>query len=76
VDRKSVFDELVSLFTKAKAKRQMITVTHHANLVINTDADQIIIADAGPHPAQGLPSINCVAGSGGRRYSPCGVRYS
>jgi AAA domain, putative AbiEii toxin, Type IV TA system len=62
LDPKSVFDELVSLFTKAKARRQVIIVTHNANLVINTDADQIIIADAGPHPAQGLPSITYVAG--------------
>jgi energy-coupling factor transporter ATP-binding protein EcfA2 len=62
LDPKSVFDELVSLFTKAKTKRQVIMVTHNANLVINTDADQIIIADAGPHPAQGLPPITYVAG--------------
>ncbi len=26
-----------------------------ANLVINTDADQIIVASAGPHPSGGLP---------------------
>jgi energy-coupling factor transporter ATP-binding protein EcfA2 len=62
LDPKSVFDELVSLFIKAKAKRQVIMVTHNANLVINTDADQIIIADAGPHPAAGLPPITYVAG--------------
>lgn len=38
-------------------------MTHNANLVINTDADQIIIADAGPHPAGGLPPITHVAGA-------------
>lgn len=62
LDPKSVFDELVSLFMTAKTKRQVIMVTHNANLVVNTDADQIIIADVGPHPAQGLPSITYVAG--------------
>jgi energy-coupling factor transporter ATP-binding protein EcfA2 len=62
LDPKSVFDELVSLFITAKTKRQVIMVTHNANLVINTDADQIIIADAGPHPAAGLPPITYVAG--------------
>jgi ATPase subunit of ABC transporter with duplicated ATPase domains len=62
LDPKSVFDELVSLFMTAKTKRQVIIVTHNANLVVNTDADQIIIADVGPHPAQGLPSITYVAG--------------
>lgn len=48
LDPKSVFDELVALFIAAKAKRQVIMVTHNANLVINTDADQIIVAEAGP----------------------------
>jgi len=62
LDPKSVFDELVSLFIDSKAKRQVIIVTHNANLVINTDADQIIIADAGPHPTGGLPSISYTAG--------------
>jgi hypothetical protein len=62
LDPKSVFDELVSLFIAAKAKRQVIMVTHNANLVINTDADQIIIADAGSHPTGGLPPITYVAG--------------
>jgi hypothetical protein len=62
LDPKSVFDELVSLFITAKTKRQVIMVTHNANLVINTDADQIIIADAGSHPTGGLPPITYVAG--------------
>ena len=62
LDPKSVFDELVSLFITAKTKRQVIIVTHNANLVINTDADQIIIADAGSHPTGGLPPITYVAG--------------
>lgn len=62
LDPKSVFDELVALFVAAKAKRQVIMVTHNANLVINTDADQIIIAEAGPHPSGGLPPISYTAG--------------
>ena len=62
LDPKSVFEELVALFIAAKAKRQVIMVTHNANLVINTDADQIIVADAGPHPTGGLPPITYKAG--------------
>jgi len=62
LDPKSVFDELVGLFIAAKAKRQVIMVTHNANLVINTDADQIIIAEAGPHQQGGLPAITYRAG--------------
>ena len=62
LDPKSVFDELVALFVAAKAKRQVIMVTHNANLVINTDADQIIVASAGPHPSGGLPPITYLSG--------------
>ena len=62
LDPKSVFDELVPLFIAAKSRRQVIMVTHNANLVVNTDADQIIIAEAGPHEAGGLPPIKYVAG--------------
>ncbi|WP_201712580.1 AAA family ATPase [Acidiphilium sp. C61] len=62
LDPKSVFDELVHLFVEAKAHRQVIMVTHNANLVINTDADQIIIAEAGPHPHGSLPPISYRSG--------------
>lgn len=62
LDPKSVFDELVALFIAAKAKRQVIIVTHNANLVVNTDADQIVVASAGPHPTGGLPPITYASG--------------
>ena len=32
-------------------------VTHNANLVINSDADQVIIADASRHINGGLPRL-------------------
>ena len=62
LDPKSVFEELVELFIDAKAKRQVIIVTHNANLVVNTDADQVIIAEVGPHPQGALPPISYKAG--------------
>lgn len=62
LDPKSVFDELVSLFISAKFKRQVIMVTHNANLVINTDADQVIVANASPPGAGGLPSFTYTSG--------------
>jgi len=76
LDPKSVFDELVSLFTAAKVKRQVIIVTHNANLVINTDADQVIVAEAGPHPSGGLPPISYKAGgleNAGIRKAVCDI---
>jgi len=62
LDPKSVNDELVPLFIEAKKKRQIIMVTHNANLVINTNADQIIIAEVGPHQIGGLPPISYQSG--------------
>ncbi|MFQ2713500.1 TrlF family AAA-like ATPase [Aeromonas caviae] len=76
LDPKSVFDELVSLFIAAKAKRQVIMVTHNANLVINTDADQIIVARSGPNTHGGLPPISYVSGgleNEGIRKSVCEI---
>lgn len=38
-------NELVPLFRKIKKYRQVIVVTHNANLVVNADAEQIIVAE-------------------------------
>jgi hypothetical protein len=62
LDPKSIFDELVGLFLEAKRKRQVIMVTHNANLVVNADADQIIVAQAGPHAPGALPPISYFSG--------------
>lgn len=45
LDNEFIMSQLVPLFRKIKKYRQVIIVTHNANLVVNTDAEQIIIAD-------------------------------
>ncbi len=62
LDPKSVYDELVDMFIAAKDKRQVIMVTHNANLVVNTDADQVIVATAGTHAPGELPPITYLSG--------------
>lgn len=62
LDPKSVFDELVGRFREARGRRQVIIVTHNANLVVNTDADQVIVAGAGPHRSGDLPEITYLGG--------------
>jgi hypothetical protein len=47
---------------RAKRRRQVIIVTHNANLVINTDADEIIVAEVGTASAGGLPPIRYQSG--------------
>jgi hypothetical protein len=62
LDPKSIYEELVPLFRAAKARRQVILVTHNANLVVNTDADQVIVAQAGAHAPGELPPITYTSG--------------
>lgn len=62
LDPKSIFDELVDRFRSAKLRRQIIIVTHNANLIVNTDADQVIVATCGPHRPGELPEITYHSG--------------
>lgn len=45
LDNRFVFDDLTPAFREAKRRRQILIATHNANLVVNTDAEQIVIAD-------------------------------
>ena len=63
LDPNSVFEELVPHFRDARKRRQVIIVTHNANLVVNTDADQVIVATSVRKAGGGLPEINYQTGS-------------
>jgi hypothetical protein len=45
LDNLSVYKDLINYFRERKQYRQIIIVTHNPNLVVNTDAEQIIVAD-------------------------------
>lgn len=62
LDPKSIFVELVGRFIETRRRRQIIIVTHNANLVVNTDADQVIVASAGPHRSGQLPELAYLSG--------------
>ncbi|MCW8166260.1 ATP-binding protein [Verminephrobacter aporrectodeae subsp. tuberculatae] len=62
LDPQSVFEELVPVFCEAKKRRQIIIVTHNANLVVNTDVDQVIVARCGAHQPDELPKITYESG--------------
>ncbi|WP_413714891.1 TrlF family AAA-like ATPase [Sphingobium sp. B2D3C] len=62
LDPKSIFEELVARFRSAKQRRQIIIVTHNANLIVNADADQVIVATCGPHRPGELPEICYTSG--------------
>lgn len=44
LDNMFIIQELIDLFKKLKKYRQVIIVTHNANLVVNADAEQVIVA--------------------------------
>jgi hypothetical protein len=62
LDPASVFSTLVPFFKAAARRRQIIMVTHNANLVINTDSDQVIVASSIRHSRDRLPDISYSAG--------------
>jgi hypothetical protein len=45
LDNRSVYNTLVKYFRNAKKRRQVMIVTHNPNLVVNTDSEQVIVAD-------------------------------
>lgn len=45
LDNKFIYSELVEAFRQAKKKRQIIIATNNANLVVNTDAEEVIVAE-------------------------------
>jgi hypothetical protein len=57
LDPKSVFTDLVHYFKDARKRRQIIMVTHNANLVVNADADQVLIAQGARGAEPGPPHL-------------------
>lgn len=45
LDNDFIMNDLVPIFKKIKKYRQVIIVTHNANLVVNADAEQVILAE-------------------------------
>jgi hypothetical protein len=63
LDNSSIYQQLVPYIRKAKEKRQIILVTHNPNLVVSTDAEQIVIALPERLAGQSHPKITYIAGS-------------
>jgi energy-coupling factor transporter ATP-binding protein EcfA2 len=63
LDNSSVYQQLVPYIRKAKTRRQIILITHNPNLVVATDAEQVIIATAERPASQPYPRMTYHAGS-------------
>jgi ABC-type cobalamin/Fe3+-siderophores transport system ATPase subunit len=71
LDNSSVYKQLVPYIRKAKKRRQIILITHNPNLVVATDAEQIIIATAERPSTQPYPCLRY--DSGGLEHSVFGA---
>lgn len=63
LDNKSVYKYLIDYFKIAKKRRQIIVITHNPNLVLNTDAEQIIIANFEAVPTSQDTRIKYISGA-------------
>ena len=45
LDNRAIYNELVTYLNKKKKNRQIILVTHNANIVVNADAEEVIVAN-------------------------------
>jgi len=45
LDNRSIFDDLIPFIKSKKKDRQIIVVTHNANIVLGSDAEEVIIAN-------------------------------
>jgi hypothetical protein len=63
LDSSSVYKQLVPYMRQAKLRRQIILVTHNPNLVVATDAEQVIVATANRPASQPYPCITYTCGS-------------
>lgn len=71
LDNSSVYKQLVPYIRKAKKRRQIILITHNPNLVVATDAEQVIIATAERPTTQPYPCLRY--NSGGLEHSVAGT---
>lgn len=63
LDNKSVYPYLINYFKTAKKRRQIIIITHNPNLVLNTDAEQIIVANFEAIPNTQNARIKYISGA-------------
>ena len=45
LDNRSIFEQLIPFIKRKKVNRQIIIVTHNANIVVGADAEEVIVAN-------------------------------
>ena len=68
LDNESIYRLLTGYFRNAKSRRQIILITHNPNLVVNTDSEQVVVANCARRQ-NGLPHISYRSGALENNYS-------
>jgi len=63
LDNKSVYPYLINYFKTVKKRRQIIIITHNPNLVLNTDTEQIVVANFEAIPITQSARIKYISGA-------------
>lgn len=62
LDPESIYKVLTGFFRDARKRRQIIMITHNPNLVVNTDSDLVLVAQAQRTSVEELPMFTYQAG--------------
>jgi predicted ATPase len=57
LDNRAIYNELVVYLKRKKKRRQIILVTHNANIVVNADAEEVIVANQNGDDSKNKDSI-------------------
>ena len=57
LDNRAIYNELVAYLKQKKKDRQIILVTHNANIVVNADAEEVIVANQHGEDSRNQDSI-------------------
>ncbi len=57
LDNRAIYNELVTYLKLKKKNRQIILVTHNANIVVNADSEEVIVANQHGNDSQNKDGI-------------------
>lgn len=63
LDNRFIYNTLVKYFRNAKRRRQILIATHNANLVVNTDSEQVFVANFDKDKREQKKYISYISGA-------------
>ena len=76
LDNRSIYNELVRFIKEKKCERQIIVVTHNANVVLGADAEQVIVANQAGNDTPNNDNLRFEYRSGAIEDNDCEIDHS